>query len=309
MVQTPPRRANSPPSTNGSDFFMMPPEVRRRRRHCSRIRAVRDPRSRGARSFPFYAARPRADLSARSQRPSPLTGSGGCHRQSATALEHAVLSRRECKHLSYGFATSCRDGQLERARLSAQLVCGCHVVTGPLFGERRGDRRTTIHLARVIQSDQRGYVAREPLAQNDPVPFDPDRIISSLHVVTYSGLTSSPSATASVTAWSTSMIVRCSSTVSGSTEDRSEPRRSQPDSFALSSHAPDRSTPRTVAPSSRTPVRSASRIRTFSKVALRRSAPGSPTNDQSPPDTLRMPNLHRSNLLPVSLHLVKVASK
>src|SRR5680860_1554883 len=237
----------------------------------------------------------------------PLTHVRRGHR--IRQLEHAVLSRRERKHLSYGFATGCRDGQLERAHLPAQLVCGCHVVTGLLFGERRGDRRTTIHLARVIQSDQRGYVARAPLAQNDPVPFDPDRIISSLHVVTYSGLTSSPSATASVTAWSTSMIVRCSSTVSGSTEDRSEPRRSQPDSFALSSHAPDRSTPRTVAPSSRAPVRSASRIRTFSKVALRRSAPGSPTNDQSPPDTLRMPNLHRSNLLPVSLHLVKVASK
>lgn len=57
------------------------------------------------------------------------------------------------------------------------------------------------------------------------------------------------------------------------------------------------------------PVRSASRIRTSPKEAPRRSAPASPTNDQSPPTTFRRLKAQSLNTLPTNLHPVKVASK
>ena len=120
---------------------------------------------------------------------------------------------------------------------------------------------------------------------------------------------SRPSASAITTACSTVTIAPRISVVSGSTALTSLPRRSHPAKFALCSSAPARSTSWNVDSSHRAPVRSASRMRTPTRVALRRSAPGSPTSDQFPPVICVISNVHRSNMLPTSLHSVNFASK
>src|ERR1700722_1270496 len=95
----------------------------------------------------------------------------------------------------------------------------------------------------------------------------------------------------------------------GSSEDTSEPRRSAPEKSARCSKAPDRSTPRIKVPAQRAPVRSPSRMRTRLKRAWPRSAPGSPTKDQSPSSQEKTPKRQRSNMLPTSLQPWKAASK
>ena len=62
-------------------------------------------------------------------------------------------------------------------------------------------------------------------------------------------------------------------------------------------------------PSQTAPVRSVSRRRVPLNVARRRSAPGRPMKDQSPLTTFMLSNWHRSNMLPTSLHSVKIVSK
>src|SRR5688572_10419068 len=112
---------------------------------------------------------------------------------------------------------------------------------------------------------------------------------------------------ASRTAWSAVMTAPVSRTVAGSSEVRSEPRRSHPERSAFSSRAPDRSTSRRD--EARTPRRSASRIRTPANTALDRLAWASETKDQSPPSTFSRSRVHATNRLPTSLQPVKEESK
>src|SRR5664279_294952 len=105
------------------------------------------------------------------------------------------------------------------------------------------------------------------------------------------------------------MIAPAISAFSGSSADRSLPRRSAPARSALSSHAPERSRSRRVAPEHLANMRSASRILVPTIDAELRSAPGSPTKDQSPPSIFAMSHLQPSNILPMVLQRMNSTSK
>src|SRR4051812_16150791 len=105
------------------------------------------------------------------------------------------------------------------------------------------------------------------------------------------------------------MRAPATSAFTGSSIDRSLPRKSAPMNDARRRTAPDRSTSRRSASSKRVPVRSASRIRTSTNDAFRRSAPRRATSDQSPPSTVGAENVHPVKTLPTSLQRVNVVSK